>query len=391
MGRALLIGLRMENNTISVVSPRNLFVQFISLGIQYHLYVVYDVIFPIDNRQHKAMDIKPESIISSGYDPIKNEEETDDEDMCNDINTSNSHENHLLLPINIKEEVVKFEVKTEDDISTDDERSPEYVVSSSGYDPVKSEETDDEELDEDTNTSNEQHLPIKVKAEVKTEDDVSTDDEYSSETKELIKPSAQPNAPIQDSSMDIQRTTKKRRSKRKREAEESDVSVEKAARIECSVEGCTGKAADSGTCKWKHGGWNYCSHEGCTNQVRNRGVCIRHGASWTKKTCTHEGCISISQKGGFCVKHGEKRKTCSHEGCNNQVVNEGVCIKHGAKKVRKTCSYVGCTKQAQKGGVCTKHGAKRVRKTCSHEGCIKHIVKGGLCTRHYKLSNKLSS
>ena len=51
--------------------------------------------------QHKAMDIKPECIISSSveYDPIKSEA-TDDEDMCNDSNTSNS-QNHLL-PIAIK-------------------------------------------------------------------------------------------------------------------------------------------------------------------------------------------------------------------------------------------------------------------------------------------------
>jgi len=103
------------------------------------------------------ISIKPESVISSGYDPIKSEE-TDEEDICKD-NTSSSHENHLL-PTNVKEEAIKVEVKTEDEASTDDdERSPEYV-SSSRYDPVKSEETDNEELDEDTNTSNEQHLKL---------------------------------------------------------------------------------------------------------------------------------------------------------------------------------------------------------------------------------------
>ena len=43
--------------------------------------------------------MKPESVVSSEYDPIKSEE-TDDEDTCKD--TSSSHEN-----INIKEEAVK--------------------------------------------------------------------------------------------------------------------------------------------------------------------------------------------------------------------------------------------------------------------------------------------
>jgi len=107
------------------------------------------------------VNIKPECIVSSGCD-LKNEEETDDEDMCNNANKkSNSHENHLL-PI----KAVKAEVKEEDDdISTDDEQfSPDYVISSSGYDPaVKSEETDNED------TSNEQHLPIKEECkEMKT-------------------------------------------------------------------------------------------------------------------------------------------------------------------------------------------------------------------------------
>ena len=50
---------------------------------------------------------------------------------------------------------------------------------------MKSEETDDEDLaDEDTNTSNEHHLPIKVEAEVKTSS--STDDEHGSEMNELV-------------------------------------------------------------------------------------------------------------------------------------------------------------------------------------------------------------
>ena len=62
--------------------------------------------------KHKE-DMKPEYVISSGYDPIKSEEETDEEQDDEDTNTINQH---------IKKECV--EVKTED-ISTDDEYSNE--------------------------------------------------------------------------------------------------------------------------------------------------------------------------------------------------------------------------------------------------------------------------
>ena len=254
-------------------------------------------------------NMKPECIISSGYDPIKSEE-TDDED-CKDINTSNSHENHSS-PINIKEEYekVKIEVKTEDEVSTDDERSPEYVVSSSiGYDPVKSEETDDEELGEDSNTSNEHNLPIK-------EGD-SMDGNDNSEKKEarrrrksprfLAKPTTQPGA------SSVQKSVKRRyESIRKREVEESNGSDKKTARIECSVEGCTRKAAGNGRCKADHGGYNLCSQEGCTKQAQKGGVCIKHGAK--RQTCRHDGCKNNAVQGGVCIKHGAKKKTCSHEG-----------------------------------------------------------------------------
>ena len=40
--------------------------------------------------EKKKANMKPEYVISSGYDPIKSEEETDDEDMCKITNTSNS-------------------------------------------------------------------------------------------------------------------------------------------------------------------------------------------------------------------------------------------------------------------------------------------------------------
>ena len=186
--------------------------------------------------------------------------------MCKDTNTTNSHQNHSPININ-KQEAVKAKVKIEeDDISTDDERSSEYVPSSSGYDPVKSEETDDEELSEDNNISNEQHLPIKEECE-KTED-VSTDDEHGSEMKEPSKPPARNKAPVQEKTTDIQPTKKRRySSKRKRIAEESNESIQKSARIKCSVEGCKRKVLDSGKC-WKHKGYKYCNHDGCTMQLK---------------------------------------------------------------------------------------------------------------------------
>ena len=297
------------------------------------------------------IDMKPECVVSSGCgNPVKSEEETDDEDNMYKAATdrASSHENHL--PINIKQEVVKVEVKGEEDDSTDDERSPECVISSSGYDPVKSEETYNEEPGEDTNTSNEQHLPIKVKAEVKTEDE-STDDENGNETKETVELSSQSNVSSQESmdiqhtrnkrhpaqsnvssqeSMDIKHTRRKKRSRSKRkeevEGEESNGgSVKKVARIECSVEGCKLKAADSGTCKTKHGGYNHCKQEGCTKAAQKGGVCIRHGA--VQKTCSRDSCTNIAVKGGVCVRHGAKVKTCKYEGCTNGVIKGGVCVR----------------------------------------------------------------
>ena len=43
-------------------------------------------------KRKADVNMKPEFVVSSGYDPIKSEEETDDEDICKDTNTSNSHE-----------------------------------------------------------------------------------------------------------------------------------------------------------------------------------------------------------------------------------------------------------------------------------------------------------
>ena len=319
--------------------------------------------------------IKPECVVSSGCgDPIKNEEETNDEDMhkATDTDTSSSHENHLL-PINIKEEAVKVEIKTEDDISTDDERSPEYVASSSAFDPVKSEETDNEELDEDTNTSSEQ--PIKEKGEINVkaeEDEVITDDGYSSEMKQLVT-TRRKSSRLSNSTSQPRRY----RDKRKREGEEINGTVQKTARRECSVEGCTRKAAGNGRCGAEHGGKNLCSQKGCTKYAKKGGVCLKHGAK--VKTCNHKGCTNKAIQGGVCAKHGAVLKTCKHEGCKSKAQNRGVCFKHGAKK--KICSHKGCINQVVNRGVCAKHGA--VLKTCSYEGCTnKARGKGGVCIRH---------
>jgi len=306
---------------------------------------------------------------------LREKQEKEDKDIYKA--TNRSIENHLL-PINLKkEEAVKNEVKTEDDVSTDDEDSPEYVISSSvaGYDPIKSEETDNEDLaDEDTNTSNEQHLlPCD-----------SSNDEYGSEMKEteqqkstqsLANDTTRPRASFVQESIDIQCITKKR----KREKEESK-SVKKTTHRICSVEGCNRKAAGNGTCFAKHKGYNHCKHEGCNKVAKKGGVCMRHGAVVKSRTCKVEGCTNIVQKGGVCVKHGAVLKICNHEGCTNQAQNRGVCVKHGAAV--KTCSHEGCTNKAKGKGVCYSHGAKRVRKTCSHKGCNNLVVNKGVCIKH---------
>ena len=241
----------------------------------------------MDVGMHKVdVNIKPpEFVISSGYDPIKREE-TDNEDMYNDINTSNVQQSINVLSVKVKEE---------DDISTDDERSPEYVSSSSRYDPIKSEETDDEETGRNISISNEQHLPIKEESNDNSTDDgecISSERRQRMSPRLLTKHTAQPNVSNQDVS--IQSTKKKRRysGKLKREVEESSGSVQKAARVECSVEGCTRKAAGNGRCRAKHGGQyvKTCSYDGCTKAVKNGGVCHRHGAIARKRTCTHDGC-----------------------------------------------------------------------------------------------------
>jgi len=304
---------------------------------------------------------------------LNNEYDTsvNDKDMGKDTNTSKSHQVNHSLPINIKEKI-KVKMKAgEDEASTDDEYTPEGLVSwLIEYDPVKSEETDDEDTTEDlTNSSNKQRLPINVKAEVKTEDDISTDDENSNEMKDPVDPPAQSNSSIEeDESSQHTRKKKRSRSKRKREeVEESNRFVQKTARIECSVEGCTGKAADSGTCMKKHKGYKHCSQEGCTNRAKKGGVCIKHGAVVKNKICSHDGCKNKAVQGEVCMRHGAKRKTCKEEGCTNQVVNRGVCIRHGAVVKRKNCKEDGCTNYVQNRGLCYSHGAKK--KTCKHEGC----------------------
>jgi len=260
-----------------------------------------------------------------------------------------------------------------------------------------------------------------VKAEVKTEDE-STDDECGNGTsKESVIKSK---VSIQND-IDIQRTKRRYCSKRKREEEESNESVKQTARIECSVEGCKRKAADSGTCS-KHGGYNYCSQDGCTNRVHSGGVCRRHREFAIKKTahmicsvegctrkaadsgtcrakhkgykhCSQEGCINrVQGKGGVCYRHGAKREAVAHrtrsvEGCKLKATDSGTSkAKHKGynvrsqdgctKRARKVCSQDGCTKRARKGGVCIKHGAEV--KTCSHEGCTNQARKEGVCIKH---------
>ena len=338
---------------------------------------------------------------------LREKKEKNDEDR--------SIENHSL-PINTKEEVVKAGVKIEDDISTDDEQhSPECVVSSSAeYDPIKSEETDNEDLaDEDTNTSNDQYYP--------PTGDSSSEEKETEQLQKSIQSLAnnttRPRASTVQESVDIQCISKKR----KREKEESNGSVEKTARIECSIEGCNRKAADSGKCRKKHNGYNYCSQEGCTKAVQKGGVCRSHKEfameivkkvdyvtcsveGCTRKAagngrcraehngyglCSQDGCTKAAQKGGVCVKHGAKiftsTRTCSQYGCTNKARGkEGVCVKHGAAVVqnRKTCKVEGSTKQVQEGGFCSRHGAKKYEYICKHEGCTNHAIKGGVCIKH---------
>jgi len=168
------------------------------------------------------------------------------------------------------------------------------------YDPVKSEETDNEDTNNISN--NEQHLPIKEEYDEVKNEDISMDDNDNSEKKEVgLRTRKSPRL------LANHHTTQPRRyrGKRKREAEEINGTIQKTARVECSVEGFTGKAADSGTCSTKHRGYKHCSQDGCTNQVQNRGVCVKHGAK--VEICSHDGCTKHAKRGGFCVRHGAKQ------------------------------------------------------------------------------------
>ena len=320
------------------------------------------------------MDINPESAISSGYDHIKSEE-TDDEDMCKNTNTSNNSQNHLLPIINIKEEAVKVdvkteedeaitddeytpeglvswligfypinseedvkvEVKTEDEVSTDDEQySPEYVSSSLGYNPVKSEEADDEELGS-SNMKNTDECGSGCGSGMKEPGRrwKSTQDNIVIQGKKEVDES---NGSVHKTDRIIKYTTKKRGrpnsllKRRRRSNGKGYVYI-------CKYEGCNRKAAENGRCRVEHNGYDYCSYEGCTNRALNKkgGVCMRHCA---------------------VAKKPKKPKTCKHKGCTNQVQVGGVCTRHGAVRKRYICKHEGCTNQVQKGGVCIKHGAK---------------------------------
>jgi len=278
------------------------------------------------------------------------------------------------------------------------------------------EETDNEEISKGKDTDGSKHhpsikeaavineqqypLPIKeecdeTKIEDKSTDDDSTDNETKTSGRQRKRPRllANPGTTRTNAheSIAIQHTSKKRRhsGKRKRKEGERNGYVQKAARLECSVEGCSGKAADSGTCGAKHKGYNHCSHDGCTNKVVRGGVCIRHKEFAIEKddrVCSFEGCNRKAADSGTCFVKHKGYSYCSHEGCTNIVVNRGVCVKHGA--VVKTCKHEGCTNGVISKGVCIKHGAvKKRRKTCSYDGCKNQSKHGGLCTRHYKLSN----
>ena len=50
--------------------------------------------------------------------------------------------------------------------------------------------------------------------------------------------------------------------------------VPKTDRVECSVEGCNRKAAESGTCFKKHRGYKYCTHEDAPNKLGREGFVL---------------------------------------------------------------------------------------------------------------------
>jgi hypothetical protein len=122
------------------------------------------------------------------------------------------------------------------------------------------------------------------------------------------------------------------RKKAKRELKKRNRSVQKTDHIECSVEGCSRKAADNGKCKREHGGRNHCSQDGCTNALVKGGVCIKHGAKKIRKICSYDGCTNNARgKDGVCIRHGavvKKRKKCSNDECTNQSKKRGLCTKH---------------------------------------------------------------
>jgi len=139
-----------------------------------------------------------------------------------------------------------------------------------------------------------------------------------------------------------QRSRKKRKAPPSELEENSSGSAQKAARIECSEKGCTVNALDSGKC-WKHKGYKYCSQDRCTSRALKGGVCIRHEEFAIKKAarvkCSVEGCNGKAADSGTCRKKHKGYNHCSQEDCTNQVVKGGICRRHGAKQ---TCSLNGC-------------------------------------------------
>ena len=168
--------------------------------------------------------------------------------------------------------------------------------------------------------------------------------------------------------------------------------------LQCSIEGCTRKAADSGTCKTDHGGYYHCKQEGCTNKAVQGGVCSRHGASALRKTCIHEGCTSLARgKERVCTKHGAKKQIRPNKKniaikrvgspskfkspiSTKRLVNQFTAGGGRPKAVPLIeCSIEGCTRKAADSGTCWKHKGYN---HCKHEGCTNKRVKGGVCLKH---------
>ena len=260
-----------------------------------------------------------------GYDPVKDDEETDDEAIELGNVTKAIFKNRCLFSIGGSGEMMSPISAVAASVKEEEHQVEHYYK---GYDPVKDEETDDEatELVNATKASynvKEEEVDVKVKV-----DDCSniTDDE------------------IEYHSM--------RRRTSSRLAKVNTVRI--------------------------------ASQSVMISKQRNKGIQINHNG--TKKyiyICSHDGCNSHAKVGGVCIKHGAQIKRCSHNNCTKQAQIGGVCVRHGAKIRRpKICSYDGCINRSKESGVCIRHGAKLEHYTCNYNGCNNWAVRGGVCKRH---------